>query len=170
MAFSVYFWVFFVLCDHSGEGSLQKDLLVTDISTTWAVAIFRVKWRFLLDDGIYASGHGCYICCSTCSFEHFITSFINKSTDKKNCVPFVKWNYSQSPFQWISFLITNYIPFSFWGRGTLATILSPLFSKNRGLSHLHQRTSDLTFSMCLLWCEFSIPVVTTHTTGELFWQ
>ena len=60
MAFSVYFWVFFVLCDHSGEGSLQKDLLVTDISTTWAVAIFRVKWRILSNDGIYASGHGLF--------------------------------------------------------------------------------------------------------------
>ena len=35
----------FVLYDHLSESSLQRDLLVTDVSTTWAVVIFRVKWK-----------------------------------------------------------------------------------------------------------------------------
>ena len=45
----------FVLCDHPGESSLQKDLLATDDSTTQVVVIFRVKWRVSSDDDIYAS-------------------------------------------------------------------------------------------------------------------
>ena len=38
----------FVLRDCPGESSLERLLLVTDVSTTWVVVIFRVKWRVIV--------------------------------------------------------------------------------------------------------------------------
>ena len=42
----------FVLCDRPGEGSLQKELLMTDVSTTSSESSEKSS----SDDGIYASG------------------------------------------------------------------------------------------------------------------
>ncbi len=49
-----------VQCGRPGDSSSEKNccwvLLVTDVSTTWAEVIFRVKWKVVVNRWCYKSG------------------------------------------------------------------------------------------------------------------